>query len=425
MKAKNIIQRRDLEPVWHKANEIVRHYEKASDCITAVLGADCVGAELSKHPKANFFCLLCKQYNSEGLSLEPYECPCSAMHRDVARNARKQGGLVIYTCPLGFYFWSSPFFARERFAGAFISSVIPSEEKQQIVDKIYKLCRKDISRAEIVRSLEDVPEKNSDEIKILARLMMLCTDYVTCSGSQSVIAESEGMSWSYQPDIMEYERQLIASLRRGDSAEVREIVWNLLSNLYNACGGNFEIFKYRVIELIVVLSRSAPENNEELVESTNRYLKRLEELSSAEEVFENLCVIIEMIAGKIFSFRGVRHASALRKAERFIRENFTRKISLKEIADISDLSAPYFSTIFKNEMGENLSNYLNRIRIEKATAMLRETDFPIGEISATCGFEDQSWFSKIFKIYTGVSPCRYRELGSALADQDFPAAQEM
>ena len=122
--------------------------------------------------------------------------------------------------------------------------------------------------------------------------------------------------------------------------------------------------------------------------------------------------MVERMAGKIFSFQGVRHASALRKAERFIRENFTRKISLKEIAGVSGLSAPYFSTIFKDEMGENLSNYLNRLRIEKASAMLRESDVPVCEISSICGFEDQSWFSKIFKNYTGISPCKYRENGS-------------
>jgi AraC-like DNA-binding protein len=87
---------------------------------------------------------------------------------------------------------------------------------------------------------------------------------------------------------------------------------------------------------------------------------------------------------------------------------------LKEIADVSGLSAPYFSTIFKDEMGENLSNYLNRLRIEKASAMMRETEFPINGISTACGFEDQSWFSKVFKNYTGFSPCKYREHGGAI-----------
>jgi AraC-like DNA-binding protein len=114
---------------------------------------------------------------------------------------------------------------------------------------------------------------------------------------------------------------------------------------------------------------------------------------------------------QIFSFQGVRHASALRKAERFIWENYTRKISLQEIADASGLSAPYFSSVFKEEMGENLANYLNRLRVEKAATLLIESDLSLIDIASTCGFEDQSWFSKIFKSYSGVSPGKFREKG--------------
>jgi AraC-like DNA-binding protein len=120
------------------------------------------------------------------------------------------------------------------------------------------------------------------------------------------------------------------------------------------------------------------------------------------------------MAGQIFSFQGIRHASALRKAERYIWENYTRKISLREIAAASGLSAPYFSSIFKEEMGENLSNYLNRLRVERAATMLTESELSLNDIAASCGFEDQSWFSKIFKSYTGISPGKYRERGAGI-----------
>jgi transcriptional regulator GlxA family with amidase domain len=60
-------------------------------------------------------------------------------------------------------------------------------------------------------------------------------------------------------------------------------------------------------------------------------------------------------------------------------------------------------------MGENLSSYLNRLRVDKAAEMLIETDLPLSGIAGSCGFEDQSWFSKIFKIYNGMSPGKYRD----------------
>jgi transcriptional regulator GlxA family with amidase domain len=60
-------------------------------------------------------------------------------------------------------------------------------------------------------------------------------------------------------------------------------------------------------------------------------------------------------------------------------------------------------------MGENLSCCLNRLRVEKAAVMLVETELPLNKIAAACGFEDQSWFSKMFKNRTGLSPGKYRE----------------
>jgi AraC-like DNA-binding protein len=47
--------------------------------------------------------------------------------------------------------------------------------------------------------------------------------------------------------------------------------------------------------------------------------------------------------------------------------------------------------------------------VDKAAGMLLETGFSLSEIASSCGFEDQSWFSKIFKNYTGMSPGKYRD----------------
>ena len=150
-----------------------------------------------------------------------------------------------------------------------------------------------------------------------------------------------------------------------------------------------------------------------MLETNNRYLKQIQEVENIGELTDALHAIVENMAGQIFSFQGVRHAAALQKAERFIHENFTRKISLGEIAENSGLSAPYFSTIFREEMGENLSSYLNRLRVEKAGRLLTETNLSLADIAGSCGFEDQSWFSKIFKSFTGTSPGKYRNQGGS------------
>jgi AraC-like DNA-binding protein len=212
---------------------------------------------------------------------------------------------------------------------------------------------------------------------------------------------------------LDRERFLLAALRRGDNETGKKILSELLDLIHTGQTANIEHLRYRAMELVILLSRETAEQHDAVtaLEMNNRYLKRIEESKTPEDLKENLNLITQDISSRIFSFQGIRHASALRRAERFIWENYTHKISLKEIAGASGLSAPYFSTIFKEEMGENVSAYLNRLRVEKAAVMLTETGLSLNSISEACGFEDQSWFSKIFKIYAGMSPGSYRKNG--------------
>ena len=216
-------------------------------------------------------------------------------------------------------------------------------------------------------------------------------------------------------NLQEKERMLLAALRRGDSETGYKALGEMLQDAETALPSKIENFRYKSFELLVILSRAAASNSsncDEILEINNRYFKRIQESNTKEEIRKYMRLALDQMAGRIFSFQGIRHASVLRKAERFIWRNYTRKVGLDEISRASGLSAPYFSTIFKEEMGENLSSYLNRLRVERAATLLTETGKSLTEISSLCGFKDKSWFSKIFKAFFGVSPGKYRETGN-------------
>jgi AraC-like DNA-binding protein/ligand-binding sensor protein len=432
----SIIRRRYLDPLLSRALEVLKAYEKATNCPISVLGPDCCTLEESKHPKAMLFCTLCKKYyRDRQKKFADQEYPCTGMHLQAVGKARRLGGSYIYTCKMGFIFWTSVIFAGRRFAGALMSSGVIAIAKDQAVDNVYRLCGGDRSREEVESYFDNIPQRTYREVKALVQMMLHCAEQLSSGGedggeSRKRFAELEDRQTPsirlFKDDArsrkngeqgypLDKERMLLASLRRGDNEAGRNILGELLKTLYAASPGNFEFFKLRAIELVVLLSRAAvgPDDreNSQILEANNRYLKKVADSQNVKELTENLHAIVDRMGGKIFSFQGVRHSSALRKAERYIWENYTRKISLQEIAEVSGLSAPYFSTIFKEEMGENLSAYLNRLRVEKASAMLMETGLSLNEIASACGFEDQSWFSKIFKGFTGLSPGKYRERG--------------
>ncbi|MDR3338144.1 MAG: AraC family transcriptional regulator [Treponema sp.] len=428
----SVISRREIEPLLLKAAEVLKSYEEATGTVVSVLDLSGHSVHEPRYDRILHFCTLCKKYYSDKeRNWECDEYPCTGMHINSISEAWHSGGIFIFMCDLGFMFWTSPLTSNGRSVGALMAGGVMGIERQQIFQSIAAKFGGAVSKEEIENLLLEIKEKTFDEIKALAQTLLLCAEQVShlpgdYYDTVKQIAEQEdylssqihlirnrgnGSPPSYPIDK---ERLLLASLRRGDNEEGRKILTELLEHILISNNHNFEYMKLRAIELVVLLSRAAitPDSSEDqqILETNNRYLKRIQDSKNLKELTDILHLIMDRMASKIFSFQGIRHASALRKAERFIWDNYTRKISLKEIADASGLSAPYFSSVFKEEMGENLSNYLNRLRIEKATNMLNESDIPLNAIAASCGFEDQSWFSKIFKYYTGISPGKYRNI---------------
>jgi AraC-like DNA-binding protein/ligand-binding sensor protein len=444
-------------------------YERAAGCSVSVVDEYNKFADTTAYEQKLPFCSLCKKYrwNSAG---EGGEHPCVAMHQKGIAESCRLGGSYIYMCELGFVFWTNPLYTGGRYAGALIAGNSLGIKKEDAAARIQECYGNSLSVEQIRQHLALIPERNYEETKALVQMMLICARQISDAGAGQDYGEARRRSpektaqagvnqgeralsnaetrqnWAAQepyakvsgaippyhaspkeapetlsvssdaPGILEAERRLLAALRRGDSAAASKTLDSILAIFLAMSPGDFEFFQFRAIELIVFLSRSVPGDNQTddtVLEANNRYLKKIAESANAGELTERLHIIVDRMAGKIFSFQGIRHASALRKAEGFIRENYTRKLSLEEIAGVSGLSAPYFSTIFREEMGENLSAYLNRLRVEKAAGLLTESKAALNEIAEACGFEDQSWFSKIFKNYMGISPGRYREQGGA------------
>jgi len=64
--------------------------------------------------------------------------------------------------------------------------------------------------------------------------------------------------------------------------------------------------------------------------------------------------------------------------------------------------------LFKQVTGISFKEYLNKVRIEEAKSLLEHTDYSIMEIAVACGYSDQSYFTKVFKKATGITPKQYR-----------------
>lgn len=99
-----------------------------------------------------------------------------------------------------------------------------------------------------------------------------------------------------------------------------------------------------------------------------------------------------------------KYSKAVDKALQYIEDNYKSHISLIDISKHVYLSHEYFSRLFKEEVGENFSAYLNIFRINKGKELLRNTDMKISQIAYEVGYSNAGYFSKNYKKYLGVSP---------------------
>jgi two-component system, response regulator YesN len=111
----------------------------------------------------------------------------------------------------------------------------------------------------------------------------------------------------------------------------------------------------------------------------------------------------------VFNLADVKHIDVIYKATDYIKRNYMKKITLDDVASHVFLSTSYFCAVFKKEMKCNFNSYVNKIRIEMSKKLLLDDSIPLIDIANYVGFEDQSYFTKVFGNLTGISPGKYRE----------------
>lgn len=92
----------------------------------------------------------------------------------------------------------------------------------------------------------------------------------------------------------------------------------------------------------------------------------------------------------------------------YIQQNYQENLKLEDLVAEFNFNYHYLSAYFNQQMKEGFSEYLNRIRIEKACQMLENEDIPIAEISSRVGYSEQSYFCRVFKKITGKTPSVWR-----------------
>lgn len=102
-------------------------------------------------------------------------------------------------------------------------------------------------------------------------------------------------------------------------------------------------------------------------------------------------------------------ARPIREVKEYIEKNYAQKLSLEEIGKMVCLNPVYLSTLFKNQTGMTITNYMIKVRMEEAKRLLRETHMSVSSIAGKVGYTDTKFFSKTFTKTVGIKPVEYRK----------------
>ncbi len=363
---------------------------------------------------------------------------CSDTHLYGLYQAERFGGKYIYFCSLSLMHWVSPILVDGVIIGGlFCGPILAYNHDDFMIDDIlneYEFTDK--QKKNFLEYILSLPYVDPVRVNSLSELLFITSSYLSNSDivqdetSSNIEQQSEINTYIQYIKTMECapehkqkypiekERELLRLISSGNIQGARKTLNEILGSVFFSSGNNFEIIKSRVLELVVLLSRAALEGGadvEQIFGLNFRHLNKIHDFTTVEELSYWLSKIMIRFADLVFTLKTIKHTDVIYKAIHYMNNHFNEKIILDDVAAEILLSPAYFSKIFKEQTNDNFSNYLNKLRIEKSKSLLRNSSIPIVDIAGMVGYEDQSYYSKVFKKITGSTPGKYRDTRGLIA----------
>lgn len=352
--------------------------------------------------------------------------PCADLHLRGIRQAERFGGRYIYACPSSLAYCASPIMAGGALAGGLVAGPVLLMDTDDLLEELTE--HRGVRREGVpaLRTfLDGIPQVDSAQ---LCRLSLQLFADALCIGDNSrelFLRRDEGLQqqrmgqYVHQAKAVgqdarypiEKESQLYAAVARGNRITAAALLNDLLGHIFFLTSDP-DVTNIRVAELLWLLSRAAIRgggNPETVLTISDQYLEKLRRLRTQEDVARWLAQALRRYTSLVFKMTDTKHRDMIQKAIGYMQVNCGRNLTLGEVADYVGYSHSYFSKVFKGELGCGFRAYLNQLRVERSKVLLLASGATLSEIYSACGFEDQSYFCKVFKRAVGVTPDRYRK----------------
>lgn len=247
-------------------------------------------------------------------------------------------------------------------------------------------------------------------------------------GKSRVISYSEVREFSTERISFDHKREFefINNLNRRNISSAFSVVEAFLNEhleklvlpdiLYMDCYELINYF-YKIMNVYNSNEKSINVDNEPF----HLMLQRLETLEDIKVFFFTL---VRSITGDKAGNESKRFRLEISKAIEYMNENYSKDINLDMIAEYSKISKSYLCVLFKEEIGEGIIEFLNKLRVQKAKQFMSSNNYKIYEIAEAVGIPNVKYFSKVFKEFEGISPKVFKLRGGnldILKNSQFPS----
>ncbi|TBL73926.1 helix-turn-helix domain-containing protein [Paenibacillus thalictri] len=239
-------------------------------------------------------------------------------------------------------------------------------------------------------------------------------EYRMLLGTQTIISyeqiKRQIMSYVYPLDK---EQQLINYVKAGEFALAKAVLDEVLHVNLTGQELSIEMVRCLMFDMISTMMKAAMEANLGQTELYEENRKAIQELMSGITVAamkERMTLFLNKVCNHVDSRKKSHNFRLKEDVLEFIHDQYSdHNMSVNTISEKFGIHPSYLSRYFKEQVGDTLTDYINKLRVEKSKQLLRNDEILIKDICDSVGFYSISTFIRLFKKYEGVTPSLYRE----------------
>ena len=288
--------------------------------------------------------------------------------------------------------------ARHRVFSEFYSNLAVIDENNPLLAMITVFCEKIWNKKDF-----NVSDVKNEKVSFVSSL-----NHSLETEGEDLIADMEAMEKRYK-----YENEMMRAVSEGQINKLDFITGKFNYNLLKKrTGDTLRNIKNYCIIMNTLLRKAAQNGGVHPIYIDNvssSFAVKIESLQKTEtapslmtEMFKTYCRLVRQHSMKNYS-------PIVQRTIAVIDSDISANLTLSVLAKQQNLSAGYLSTVFKEETGKTLTEYIRNKRIKHAQYLLSTTNLQIQTIALHCGIMDVQYFSKTFKKQTGKTPKEYRD----------------